>query len=104
MTLKEHFKSHFTTDKKGIHQVDRISEFLEKSGSRGFLAVELRMGGGHSRQAYLVPWAVVQKQYQEAIKIPVELIKRHIQLQRRGKTYNIKHLYTPLKREIDNGT
>jgi len=46
-----YFKQHFTVDKKGVHQVERISEFLRQSGRKGFLAVELRLGGGLSRQA-----------------------------------------------------
>lgn len=50
-----YFKQHFTTDKKGQHQIERISEFLEKTGRRGFLAVELRMGGGHSKEGVPYP-------------------------------------------------
>jgi len=50
-----YFKQYFTVEKQGRHQIDRISEFLLKSGRKGFLAVELRMGGGHTRQAFLVP-------------------------------------------------
>jgi len=47
-----YFSQHFTTDKQGIHQIERISEFLLKSGRRGYLAVKLRMGVGKSRQAF----------------------------------------------------
>jgi len=60
-----YFSQHFTTDKKGIHQIERISEFLRQTGRRGFLAVELRMGAGHSKEAYLIPWGVVEKQYRK---------------------------------------
>lgn len=44
-------KSHFTVDKKGVHQIDRISDFLKKTGIKGFLVVELRMSIGKERQA-----------------------------------------------------
>jgi len=97
-----YFKQHFTIDKKGVHQIERISEFLRQTGRRGFLAVELRMGGGHSKQAYLIHWAVVEKQYREkAVKIPIEQIKIHSELQRRGKTYGLSNLFDPLRRKID---
>jgi hypothetical protein len=98
-----YFSQHFTIDKNGKHQIKRISDFLEKSGRRGYLAVELRMGGGHTRQAYLVPWAVVEKQYKESVKLPVKMIKTHSRLERRGKTYNVNHLYKPLRRD-SNGS
>lgn len=62
-----YFKQHFTTDKKGIQQIERISEFLRQTGRRGFLTVELRMGAGHSKEAYLIPWGVVEKQYREKV-------------------------------------
>lgn len=50
-----YFSQHFTIDKKGKHQIDQISEFLRQTGRTGYSAVELRMGSGHDRQAYLVP-------------------------------------------------
>lgn len=81
-------KSHFTFDKKGVHQIDRISDFLEKTGIKGFLAVELRMSVGKERQAYLVPWDIVEKKYQEKDKkISVDEIKANGKLKRRSKTY-----------------
>lgn len=96
-----YFKQHFTVDKQGVHQIERISEFLRQTGRKGFLAVELRMGAGHSRQAFFVPWAVVEKKFRENVKISVEEIKTHSQLARRGKTYGVNHLFEPLKRRIN---
>ena len=94
-----YFSQHFTVDKKGVHQIERISEFLRQTGRRGFLAVELRMGGGHSKQAFLMPWAVVEKQYREkAVKVSIEQIKTHTELKRRGKTYNCASLFEPLRK------
>jgi hypothetical protein len=94
-----YFKQHFTTDKKGIHQIERISEFLRQTGRRGFLAVELRMGAGHSKEAYLIPWGVVEKQYREkAVKISIEQIKTHSELKRRSKTYGLSSLLEPLRK------
>jgi hypothetical protein len=48
-----YFSQHFTVDKKGIHQIERISEYLNKSGRLGFLAVELRLGTRKRREAYM---------------------------------------------------
>jgi len=94
-----YFKQHFIVDKKGKHQVERISEFLRQTGRRGFLAVELRMGGGQSKQTYLIPWDIVKKRYQaKEVKISVEQIKTHIELKRRSKTYNCASLLEPLRK------
>ena len=62
-----YFTQHFTVDKKGIHQIDRISDYLNRSGRRGFLAVELRLGTGHDREAYMVPWEELEKSYRTKI-------------------------------------
>jgi len=57
------------------------------------------MGGGHSKQAYLIPWGVVEKRYHDKeVKIPVEMIKTHGELKRRSKTYNCASLLEPLRK------
>jgi hypothetical protein len=57
------------------------------------------MGGGHSKQAYLIPWGVVEKRYHDKeVKIPVEMIKTHGELKRRCKTYNCASLFDPLRK------
>ncbi|MFB6209855.1 MAG: hypothetical protein ABEJ56_07015 [Candidatus Nanohaloarchaea archaeon] len=61
-TNKLYFSQHFSESEKG-HQVERISDFLDRSGRRGFLAVELKRGRGKSRKAYLVPWKVIRESY-----------------------------------------
>jgi hypothetical protein len=57
------------------------------------------MGGGHSKQAYLIPWELVEKRYHDKeVKIPVEQIKTHSELKRRSKTYNCASLLEPLRK------
>lgn len=56
---KLYFSQHFHTDKKSIHQVDAITDFLKKTGRAGFLAIEFRFGAGKANEAYLIPWAAV---------------------------------------------
>lgn len=63
-TNKLYFSQHFSTSDGG-HQVERISDFLDRSGRKGFLAVELKRGRGRARKAYMVPWEIVRRKYRE---------------------------------------
>jgi len=42
-TNKLYFSTHFSESEEG-HQVDRISNFIERSGRSGYLALELKRG------------------------------------------------------------
>jgi hypothetical protein len=85
-----YFSQHFTVDKKGIHQIERISDYLSKSGRRGFLAVELRMGSGHGREAYMVPWEALEKKYlTRNLKLTLEEIRSFPEIKRDRKGYKI---------------
>ena len=48
-----YFSQHFTTDKKGIHQIERISEFLRQTGRRGFLLLSFGWAQGTARKRTL---------------------------------------------------
>jgi len=85
-----YFSQHFTVDKRGSHQIERISDYLNKSGRRGFLAVELRMGTGHDREAYMVPWEKLKKKYlTQNLKLTLEEIRSFPEIRRDGKNYRI---------------
>lgn len=85
-----YFSQHFTVDKNGVHQVERISDYLEKSGRRGFLAVELRLGPGHGREAYMVPWNELKKKYYtQNLKLTLEEIRSFPEIRREGKDYRV---------------
>ncbi|SDF52451.1 hypothetical protein SAMN04488589_0781 [Methanolobus vulcani] len=86
-----YFTQHFTTDKNGVHQIDRISDFLLRSGRTGFLAVELRMGVGRTREAYMVPWTELCRRYHEegTAKITVEEIQGYPRIERESNKYLI---------------
>lgn len=85
-----YFSQHFTVDKKGIHQIERISDYLNKSGRRGFLAVELRMGAGHGREAYMVPWEDLKKKYlTQNLKLTLEDIRSFPEIKRDGQDYRV---------------
>lgn len=62
-TNKLYFSQHFSVSDGG-HQIERISDFLDRSGRKGFLAVELKRGRGRARKAYMVPWKVVREKYE----------------------------------------
>jgi hypothetical protein len=85
-----YFSQHFTVDKKGVHQIKRITDYLDKSGRRGFLAVELRLGTGYGREAYMVPWEELEKKYfAQNLKLTVEEIRSFPEIKRDGKDYRI---------------
>lgn len=86
-----YFTQHFTTDKNGAHQIERISDFLLRSGRTGFLAVELRMGVGKAREAYMVPWTELCRKYNEegTPKITVDEIREYPQIKREKNKYLI---------------
>ncbi|MGI5991417.1 MAG: hypothetical protein ACOX79_07620 [Methanosarcina sp.] len=85
-----YFSQHFTVDKNGVHQIERISDYLNKSGRRGFLAVELRMGAGYSREAYMIPWDELEREYlAQNLKLTLEEIRSFPEIKREGKDYRV---------------
>lgn len=84
-----YFSQHFTVDKKGVHQVERISDFLERSGRTGFLAVELRCGSGRRKNAYMIPWEHVAARFKEGTGFTLEEIRGFSLLKRRSGLYEI---------------
>lgn len=85
-----YFSQHFTVDKNGTHQIERISNYLNKSGRRGFLAVELRLGPGHNREAYMIPWNELEKKYfAQNLKLTLQDIRSFPEIKREGKDYKV---------------
>ncbi len=86
-----YFTQHFTTDKNGSHQITRISDFLHRSGRTGFLAVELKMGVGRSREAYIIPWTELHERFNDEStnKITIENIQEFPRIERNGSKYKI---------------
>ena len=85
-----YFSQHFTVDKNGIHQIERISDYLNRSGRRGFLAVELRLGPGHGREAYIIPWKELEKEYlNQNLKLTLKEIRSFPEIKREGKDYKV---------------
>lgn len=85
-----YFSQHFTVDKNGIHQIERISKYLNRSGRRGFLAVELRLGPGHGREAYMIPWNELEEKYfSHDLKLTLQEIRNFPEIKREGKDYRV---------------
>lgn len=85
-----YFTQHFTEDKNGIHQIDRMQEFLNASGRRGFLAVELRFGSGIQKEAYAIPWADVMKKFKnDSLKFTTREIRKYPEISRIGEKYKV---------------
>lgn len=53
-TKKLYFSQHFHSNER--NQIERISDFLDKSGRKGFLALEMREGKGKTNRLLLIPW------------------------------------------------
>ncbi|MDY6771186.1 MAG: hypothetical protein SV186_04485 [Candidatus Nanohaloarchaea archaeon] len=86
-----YFSQHFS-EANDRHQVERITEFLNRSGRKGFLAVELKRGRGKARKAYLVPWEVVDRKYETgAVGLPIDTIQDFPQIERDGAEYDVNN-------------
>ena len=84
-----YFSQHFTISKEG-HQIERISEFLRRSGRTGILALEVRRGTGRSRTTYLIPWKEVERRFLSGEPgISLKDLEGYPELLREGKRYLI---------------
>ncbi len=96
-TNKLYFSQHFSESDKG-HQVERITDFLERSGRKGFLAVELKRGRGRPREAYVVPWSVVQERYESGeAGIQLDDIRQHPEILRDSERYSVAEICTNME-------
>lgn len=91
-TNKLYFSQHFSTSDGG-HQVARISDFLDRSGRQGYLAVELKRGRGRSRKAYMVPWSLVRERYEEGeTGIHIDELDDYPEIMRSSEDYSIAEI------------
>lgn len=91
-TNKLYFSQHFSMSDGG-HQVARISDFLDRSGRRGFLAVELKRGRGKARKAYMVPWKVVRESFEnDETGIHIDDIKSYPEVLRDSESYSVAEI------------
>ncbi|OPX81285.1 MAG: hypothetical protein A4E50_01122 [Methanosaeta sp. PtaB.Bin087] len=85
-----YFTQHFSAA-GGVHQIERIDQFIDRTGRRGFLAVELRRGPGRPKTAHLLPWnAAIEAFRSDSPGIPVERIEAVPPLGRRDGSYLIE--------------
>jgi hypothetical protein len=85
-----YYSQHFSAA-SGIHQIERIDQFIESSGRRGILAVELRRGPGKPKTAHLVPWRrLIEGFRSERPGLLVEEIEAHPPLNRKNGSYRIE--------------
>lgn len=91
-TNKLYFSQHFS-ESDGGHQVKRISDFLDRSGRRGFLAVELKRGRGKSRKAYMVPWKIVRDSFESGeTGIHLDDLDDYPEILRSSESYSIAEI------------
>jgi Holliday junction resolvase len=90
---KLYFSQHFSESDDG-HQVDRISNFVERSGRRGYLAVELKRGRGKQRKGFMIPWDALRRRYEDdAVGIPIEDLDRFYEIDRSSADYSIGTIF-----------
>ncbi|MCK9631942.1 MAG: Holliday junction resolvase [Methanoregula sp.] len=89
---KLYFSQHFHSDKKNVHQVDAISDFLAKTGRIGYLAVEFRQGPGKPSEAFLIPWATVVAHFKENKGITVDDARAGVALSRSKGGYVLEKM------------
>lgn len=88
-TNKLYFSQHFSESEDG-HQVDRIDDFLRRSGRKGFLAVEVKRGRGRQRKAFLIPWKRLKERYDAGDPgISIEELEDFSELERVSESYNV---------------
>ncbi|MFB6158662.1 MAG: hypothetical protein ABEJ95_03290 [Candidatus Nanohalobium sp.] len=88
-TGKLYFSQHFSQSNGG-HQVERISDFIDRSGRRGFLAVELKRGRGRARKAYMVPWSAVRGAYRkDEAGLHIDEIQEYPEILRDSEDYDL---------------
>ncbi|PSG99406.1 MAG: hypothetical protein BRC29_04790 [Nanohaloarchaea archaeon SW_7_43_1] len=91
-TNKLYFTQHFSVSDDG-HQIARISDFLDRSGRQGYLAVELKRGRGRSRKAYMVPWSFIRDKYESDGKgIHLDELDQFPEIMRSSEDYSIAEI------------
>ncbi|NYT01950.1 MAG: hypothetical protein GKC10_04245 [Methanosarcinales archaeon] len=91
-TRSLYFSQHFNSAGGG-HQIERESQFLQRSGRTGILAVELRRGPGKPKTAHLVPWSLLQERFLSGgVGLSLEELEAQPALSRRGGEYEILDL------------
>jgi len=87
-------------DRKGRHQVETISEFVDKSQRFGIMAAEIRQGRGPiPNQIFLIPWQHVDDAYQGG-KVgidPNDLPDKYPQLKKIKGTLNLESCLSLLR-------
>ncbi len=94
-TRSLYFSQHFHQARKANgngdsrdNQVDRISDFLKRSGRIGFLAVELRRGSGRPVGGHFVPWREVEARFRSGdAGFRVEELEGYPQVPQAGREY-----------------
>lgn len=75
---KIYFSQAFSTDKQGVSQVKRITQFLHKTGRTGALAVAYRRGRGRSVHYYGIHWSHVWNRFKQGESgIPKQFMKEN---------------------------
>lgn len=85
---KLYFSTHFSENDNG-HQVERIGDFIDRSGRVGLLCLELKRGRGKARECYMLPFHMLRNLYDaDDVGMPIDAIKEFgFEVKREGSEY-----------------
>lgn len=85
---KLYFSTHFSENDEG-HQVERIGEYIDKSGRNGLLCLELKHGRGNPRECYMLPFHMIRNLYEaDDVGMTLDTIKEFgFEVKREGSDY-----------------
>jgi len=89
---KLYFSQHFHSNKNGVHPVEAVSKFLEKTGRTGYLAIEFRQDSGKESEAFLIPWATVVEHYRKNLGITIDDAGNYSKLGRSKDGYILEQI------------
>ena len=74
---KLYFSQAFSTDKDGVHQIEKVTKFLHKTGRKGVLVIAYRRGRGRKVHYYALDWNKVVELFEddEFSGIPRDVVK-----------------------------
>lgn len=85
-----YFSSNFKKHKDGSHQVETINEFINDTGRKGFLFVEIRRGAGKPLELYAIPWSNVWRAWKKKQKGLKHIPEFGYKINRKGDTWLLK--------------
>jgi hypothetical protein len=91
---KLYFSQHFSEKKvdgkeEKVHQVKAISDYLYRSGRKGFLAIRVSNGRGSPAEGYIIDWGYVKTLYYDSDEAGIDLRELEEMAENRGDIFKV---------------